>query len=76
MTSLTSIWTAPGFTDERIEIFLATGLTRGEAKREADEFIEVVTLPMSRVLRMIEAGEITDAKTIVGVLFAAGFRTS
>ena len=31
MTSLTSIWTAPGFTNERIEIFLATGLTRGES---------------------------------------------
>ena len=74
MTSLTSIWTAPGFTNERIEIFLATGLTRGESKREADEFIEVVTLPMSRALRMIESGEITDAKTVVGVLFAAGFR--
>jgi len=74
MTSLTSIWTAPGFTNERIEIFLATGLTRGESKREADEFIEVVTLPMSQVLRMIESGEITDAKTVVGVLFAAGFR--
>ncbi|MEY4608193.1 MAG: hypothetical protein RL625_410 [Gemmatimonadota bacterium] len=74
MTSMTSIWTAPGFTDEKIEIFLATGLTRGESKREADEFIEVVTLPMSKVLQMIKAGEITDAKTVVGVLFAAGFR--
>ena len=75
MESLTSIWTAPGFTNERIEIFLATGLERGASTREADEFIEVVTVPLSKSLRMIAAGEITDAKTVVGLLYAAGFST-
>lgn len=74
MESLTSIWTAPGFTNERIEIFLATGLERGASTREADEFIEVVTLPLSKALGMISAGEITDAKTVVGLLYSAGFR--
>jgi len=75
MESLTSIWTAPGFTDERIEIFLATGLVLGESTREADEFIEVATLPLSKALGMIASGEITDAKTVVGLLYAAGFRS-
>ncbi len=75
MESLTSIWTAPGFTNERIEIFLATGLECGASTREADEFIEVVTVPLSKALRMIAAGEITDAKTVVGLLYAAGFST-
>ena len=74
MESLTSIWTAPGFTNERIEIFLATGLERGPSTREADEFIEVVTVPLSKALGMISAGEITDSKTVVGLLFSAGFR--
>jgi len=73
MVSLTNIWTAPGFTNERIEIFLATGLERGTSTREADEFIEVVTVPLSKALGMIAAGEITDAKTVVGLLYAAGF---
>ncbi|HXD22984.1 MAG TPA: NUDIX hydrolase [Gemmatimonadaceae bacterium] len=71
---LTSMFTTPGFTDERIHLFLATGLTRGEAKREADEFIEVETVALSSALKMIESGEINDAKTALGILFAAGFR--
>lgn len=71
---LTTIFTTPGFTDERIHLFMATGLTRGESNREADEFIEVVTRPLSEVLGLIERGEIVDGKTIVAVLFAAGFR--
>lgn len=68
---LTFLWTTPGFTDEKIHLFRASGLTRGEAKREADEFIEVVTRPMSEVLAMIRRGEITDGKTLVGILCAA-----
>jgi ADP-ribose pyrophosphatase len=74
MVPLTTFLTTPGFTDERIHIFMASGLTAGTANREADEFIEVVTKPLSEVLAMIERGDITDAKTMIGVLFAAGFR--
>ena len=43
---------------------------------ERDEFIEPVTMPLSEALRRIEAAEIVDAKTIVALLFAAGFRTN
>ena len=71
---LTSMFTTPGFTDERIHLFLASGLTRGEARREADEFIEVETIALSAALRMVETGVIQDAKTALGILFAAGFR--
>ncbi|MBI1808394.1 MAG: NUDIX hydrolase [Gemmatimonadetes bacterium] len=75
ITFLTSMWTTPGFTDERIHLFMAEGLTLGEAKREADEFIEIVPKSLSAALSMIERGEIQDAKTALGLLFAAGFRT-
>jgi ADP-ribose pyrophosphatase len=71
---LTSMFTTPGFTDERIHLFLASGLTRGEARREADEFIETETVSLSAALQMVERGEIQDAKTALGLLFAAGFR--
>ena len=71
---LMSLFTTPGFTDELIHLYLATGLTRGTTHRDADEFFEVETLALSRVLEMIERGEIRDAKTVVTVLFAAGFR--
>lgn len=71
---LTSFYTTPGFTDERIHLFMASGLTIGESRREADEFIEVVNLPLSKVLSMIERGEIVDGKTLVAILFVAGYR--
>lgn len=75
ITFLTSMWTTPGFTDERIHLFLAEGLVAGEAKREADEFIEIVPTALSNALAMIKGGEIQDAKTALGLLFAAGFVT-
>lgn len=71
---LTSMFTTPGFTDERIHLFLATGLTRGEPKREADEFMEIQIVALSEALRMVERGDIQDAKTALGLLYAAGFR--
>jgi ADP-ribose pyrophosphatase len=71
---LTTIFTTPGFTDERIHLFLAAGLTHGEHRREVDEFIELETLTLSRALELVRAGEISDAKTVVGLLYAAGFR--
>jgi ADP-ribose pyrophosphatase len=71
---LTTIYTTPGFTDERIHLFMAVGLTRGGDAREVDEFIELETMPLSRALSLVEQGEIQDAKTALGLLFAAGFR--
>ena len=73
ITFLTSMWTTPGFTDERIHLYLAEGLESGAAKREADEFIEIVPKRLSEALAMIRRGEIQDAKTALGLLFAAGF---
>jgi ADP-ribose pyrophosphatase len=71
---LTTMYTTPGFTDERIHLFMAVGLTKGEDAREADEFIEVETMSLSRALTLIQQGEIQDGKTTLGLLFAAGFR--
>jgi ADP-ribose pyrophosphatase len=73
---LTSILTTPGFTDEKIHLFMATGLTAGETKHEADEFLELAPMLLSRALEMIQAGEIQDGKTVIALLFAAGFRLS
>jgi ADP-ribose pyrophosphatase len=70
---LTRIHTTPGFTDEVIHIFLATGLSRGSSNHDQDEFLEVETRPLSEVLSLIRDGTITDAKTVCGVLYAAGF---
>ncbi len=76
MDRLFTMYTTPGFTDEKIHLFMATGLTSGDAERESDEFVELVPMPLSTALAMLERGEIQDAKTALGLLYAAGFRTN
>jgi ADP-ribose pyrophosphatase len=71
---LFTMFTTPGFSDEKIHVFLATGLVRGETAHEADEFMTIETVTLSRALQLIQEGEIKDAKTALGILFAAGFR--
>jgi len=70
---LTTIWTTPGFTDERIHLFWAADLTADKHAREPDEFIEVVRKPLSEALELIRSGVISDAKTALALLFVAGF---
>lgn len=72
---LTTIYTTPGFTDERIHLFAADGLTEGDHRREADEFMELHQLRWSEVLRLIGSGEISDGKTLCALLFAQSFRS-
>ena len=76
MEPLLTMYTTPGFTDEKIHLFMATGLVAGETKHEADEFLDLHPMRLSRALEMVEAGGIQDAKTALGLLFAAGFRAS
>jgi ADP-ribose pyrophosphatase len=70
---LTTIWTTPGFTDERIHLYWAADLAAGAHAREPDEFIEVVPKPLSEVLGMVRNGAICDGKTVVAILYMAGF---
>jgi ADP-ribose pyrophosphatase len=71
---LTTIYTTPGFTDERIHLFLAHGLDEGAHAREADEFMELHTLRWSRVGELIRGGEIQDGKTLAALMFVQCFR--
>jgi ADP-ribose pyrophosphatase len=69
---LTTIYTTPGFTDERIHLYLARDLTQTEHRREPDEFMELHRLRWSAVMEKIRSGEINDAKTLVALLFVQG----
>lgn len=73
MEPLFTMFTTPGFTDEKIHVFMAAGLTHGEAAREADEFADVVIMLLAEALELIRTGEILDAKTSLAILYAAGF---
>ena len=70
---LNTIYTTPGFTDERIHTFLATDLSRGTTDLDTDEFVEVVTMPRSEVLQAIRDGRIIDAKSVAGLLYYSHF---
>lgn len=74
LSYLTTIFTTPGFTDEKIHLYLATDCRPGEVSRDPDEFVEPVTMPLSDALARVQKGEITDAKTMCALLYAAGYR--
>lgn len=76
VTHLLTMFTTPGFTDEVIHLYAATGLVAGDAAREPDEFIELVEQPLSAALAMVDRGEIRDAKTALGLLFYARSRSA
>ncbi|HZD51170.1 MAG TPA: NUDIX hydrolase [Silvibacterium sp.] len=70
-TKLTRYFASPGFLGEWMQVFLAEGLTGGEAKPEEDERIEIYQVRLSEILRLIDAGEIRDGKTLVSVMLYA-----
>ena len=67
-TSLGYLFASPGVMDEKLHLFVAEGLTAGEARPEADEELEPVTVRLDEAVRMCLAGEVKDAKTITMLL--------
>jgi len=67
---LAAFWTTPGFCRERMHLFAAEGVERGEASPAADEELELVRWPIAKVEERLH--EIEDAKTLVGLLLYVG----
>lgn len=65
---LGTLYPTPGYCDEIIWLYAATGLTIGEQDLDSDEFLNVEKIPFDTVLDMIMSGEIKDAKTQAAVL--------
>lgn len=70
---LNSLFTTPGFTNEKIHFFLATELEDGEVRRDEDEYIEVLRMPFSEALAKIRSGDIQDGKSVAALLFTDRF---
>ena len=68
---LTTIATTVGFTNEYIHLYAASDLTAGEIHPDSDEFINVVKIPLTAALQMVESGKIFDAKSAVSILLLA-----
>src|ERR1700761_3454223 len=65
---------SPGFLGEFMQVFLAEGLSLGDAQPEYDEQIEIEMMPLSRLLEMIDEGKIHDGKTLISVMLYARLR--
>lgn len=71
LRSLGALFTSPGFTDERVHLYLAQDPEQGAARPEAGETLECRELPLENALRRLEQGEIPDAKTVCALLRAS-----
>jgi ADP-ribose pyrophosphatase len=71
LTSLGWIWTTPGFTDEKIWLYLAQDLSPTRANLQPDEVLTVEKLPLAEAVRRAAAGEIVDGKSVCALLRAA-----
>jgi ADP-ribose pyrophosphatase len=71
--SLGRMHSSPGVFTEVIHLFLARELTPGETAHEHGELIEVHWVPFATALERCQSGEITDAKTLIGLFRAAAF---
>lgn len=59
-----------GYSNEIIHIYLATGLTAGDHRRDCDETLEIFTLTLDEALDMVRSGDITDGKTVIALFWA------
>lgn len=64
------VYTTPGFCNERIDLFLATSLKKTHQHLDPNEYLDVVAVPISKLLERVTAGEIVDAKTLSAIAIA------
>jgi ADP-ribose pyrophosphatase len=67
LEKLLAFWPTPAFSNELLHVYLATGLKAGKASPDEDEFINVETIPFNKAVRLVRAGKIKDAKTIIAL---------
>jgi ADP-ribose pyrophosphatase len=70
-THLGTVWPAPGITDEQMYIYLVQTLSPDPLPGDADEMIELTTMPLPVLIEMAQDGRLQDAKSVVGILRAA-----
>lgn len=68
LKKLFMLYPTPGYTDERLHIYMATKCTQGTRHLDEDEFLNAEFVPLKDVIRMVETGEIHDAKTVAAIL--------
>ena len=69
-TKLTVLETTPGFCNERIHIYLATGLRQGETHPDEDEFVDTTRMPLKEAAALVMDGTLRDGKTALAIMMA------
>lgn len=69
-TFLSHLYPAIGYANEKMGVFAARDLNLKEIDRDEDEFLEIIEMPLNQAMEMLRRGEITDAKTMVGLFWA------
>ena len=62
-----------GYSDEKIFVYLATGLSEHPARKEPDEFLESFEITMSEAQEWVRQGRITDGKTVIALSWAQAY---
>ena len=65
---LTEFYPSVGYSEERLYLYLCTGLTPGETCFDENEAIEIEEIDLDRLFKMAMSGELDDAKTIIAIL--------
>ena len=73
ISKIGEFWIAPGWCDEYMHAYLATGLTHDPLPQDVDEDLRVVETPLEDVLGLLKSGRISDAKSIAALLLAFEF---
>lgn len=75
LVPLGAIWASPGFTDEKIWLFLARSLEEARQSLDSDEVLTVESLPFADAVRQVHRGEISDGKSVCALLRAHAWLT-
>ena len=71
---LTCLETTPGFCNERIHIYMATGLEQGDCHPDEDEFVSVTRMPLAQAAANVMNGTFRDGKTALAIMMAAALK--
>ena len=71
LEEIATFYLAPGYSTELMHFYLATGLSESALPQDEDEQIVVVKVPVGDAWRLVETGNLMDAKSLVGVMAAA-----
>jgi len=71
LEKLGEFYVSPGFLTEKMHLYLATDLIETQQRLESDEILTIEKFTIPEALKMVESGDIEDAKTIIGLMLAS-----